>query len=380
MSNMRRGSISVKAPILNYEWTSLKIMGFGSNNSYPMTLKNLVAESVSATNAVNTNSEYLIGDGFMDEKFNTYLVDSKGTKLTELHEAVCKDRALFSGYAIHVQYNRDGQAIAMTHIPFENTRLGALDDINYTNKIAVHYNFGGNSEIKKVGKVTPVAESDLLWFNKFDPNAVLDQIKHAESKGERYGGQVLWYSNKGSNRYPESRLSPAWNYIINDSEVAELWRRSMTVGFQDMMIFKTMKTEDNDIDDLVDELEYNRGSVNSNGVMIASGLSEAEMNQKVIETVSSGQSIQGYESTLKVNDEKIYQCYSIPQLLSGKLSNSVFTKNELAESQAVYNSMTAKDRKSITNNLEIVLENWIYDLGKIDLSVKEIGITIKEEI
>jgi len=171
--------------ITTYEDTSLGIMRWGRNNSFPQTLENLTKQSPSAYPAINRTARFLRGAGFEGE--NT-IINSSGMTLGQLHRILAQDYATFKAYGIQCNYNMVGEVTSMNPMRIADLRFARFDELNTSNKVGYHYNFGLNSEIEKTVK-NVVTKDKIKWFNRFNPDTVLKEMENAGGT-QNFNGQL----------------------------------------------------------------------------------------------------------------------------------------------------------------------------------------------
>ena len=111
------------------------IVGYGLDNLYPQTVKNITEASSMAESVINTRAEFIEGKGFVNEQIYQAIVNNDGQTMDGLLKKWADDSARYDGRAYLCKYNALGTISEIFHIPFEFCRLGDDDE---KGKIAVY--------------------------------------------------------------------------------------------------------------------------------------------------------------------------------------------------------------------------------------------------
>jgi hypothetical protein len=367
------------------EDSGLGIMKWGRTNSFPQTLKNLVEQSPNAKPAVSRTSKFYKGAGFegQDE-----IVSPTGITLRNVVSAVADDYALFEAFAIHCNYNLLGVVTSMVPLRIAELRFNRFDELNSYSKLGYHPDFGMNAEVKK--QVTkPVTQSSIKWLDRFNPTAVLEQVKKAGSLS-KYSGQILYFSETGTGSYPVPPLQAPINYVLSDIENSILVRKETSTGFINTYILKTMLDEtDENFLALCSSIESAQGARGTGKVITMTGLSEDEMKNTVLEKIDSGGAgggtiIENATTCYDLDQRVINGAYLIPPLLSGAAVESGFSQSGLKDAYFVFNAVTQFGRDSIEAEITRILKNSIFNtkelkINKLSLDTDEAIDTVNPE-
>ena len=259
---------------LNVEYMrTLGIQSYGSDNLYPQTLRNIVMASSTGSECLDRYADFIEGYGFRDVDFSEYVVNRRGETVDDIHEAVCRDMALYNGFAIHVNYNIDGKIVEMHHVPFENCRLEDEDSNGYVGKIALHPDWSG----KKIRAEKPVKvdKNNVDYIDVFNPRKEVVLAQITRSGGiEYYKGQILWVSGSGRNTYPVGRADRVATEMSTDEGLANVKYRNVRNNFfpAGMMITKRANpfdtgdrwSDDNGFQDTIKQLQ---GDINASKIL-----------------------------------------------------------------------------------------------------------------
>lgn len=364
--------------VTTHEDITLGIMKWGTNNSFPQTLENLIKQSPSAYPAVNRTAKFLRGSGFKGED---EIINSSGMTLGQLHRIIAQDQATFRAHTIHCNYNLMGEVTSMTPMRISDLRFAKFDELNSANKIGYYFDFGQNSEVKKAVQST-VTKDKIKWFNIFNPDGVEVQIETSGGIGD-YLGQLLYHSDEGVNSYPTPPLQPVINYVLSDIENSILVRKETSTGFISTYILKTsMDSEDTTLVALEDSIEEAQGARGTGKVIVMSGLAPEDVGATVLEEIGSGA---GARSSVILSAKEAYElsrsvingAYLIPPALAGIDQKTGLSGADLEEAYDVYNALTKDGRDALETSLNKILENSVFktksvSINKLTLSFEDV--------
>jgi hypothetical protein len=213
---------------------SQHILKWGKNNDFPQQLLKTIYESHTASASLDTFIDFLEGDGISQPEIAKFKINKKQT-LDELHSILCPDDGYMEGVAIAIKYNALGEKIELTHLPFENVRLGIPDDQGYISKI--YYNpLYGDSDFK---------EKDTIIYDVYNPSidVVLSQ---AQAQGEKYHGQVFYFSHEKPLKrfYPEPFFYGGLKWFVIDNKIGIFHERNIDNNFLLSVLFKMVGDPD----------------------------------------------------------------------------------------------------------------------------------------
>ena len=104
------------------------IYPYDSDNFYPQRIINAVASSGAGSQCTKLFAQFLRGQGFALAGVEKMVVNDKGETLGHVHKLVCRDRAVFEGFSLHIGYNALLEVTSIKHVPFQTLRIGMPDD------------------------------------------------------------------------------------------------------------------------------------------------------------------------------------------------------------------------------------------------------------
>ena len=376
--------------ITTYQDSSLNIMKWGQNNSFPQSLKNLVEQSPTAKPAVERTASFLKGASFFGDDV---IISPYGLTIGQLVSHMANNYALFNAFALHCNFNIEGKVTSIIPIDIEDLRFNSFDELNYASKLGYFSNYGSNSEVKKTINTT-VTRDKIKWIHRYNFNAVLPQIE-ALGEGEglmekrtsgisKYKGQILYHSEAGHSSYPISRLQAPVNYVLADVENSILMRKETATGFMNSYLLKTtMSSEESDLIALESAIDDAQGVRGAGKVVTMSGLSPEEVGSTVLEEIGKGATGQKdiVETISSANDlieRKIYGAFLIPPVLAGR-DNTGFSEANLRDAYFVFNAVTQGGRDVIEKELNRILKNSIFSIKEIKLQKLKLDSDQKQE-
>lgn len=357
--------------------TSIGIMNWGQNNSFPQTLINLIAQSPCAKTAVKRTKKFYCGAGFVGED---EIVSPQGLTLKNVVSILAEDYAIFEAFAIQCNYNLLGEVTNIQPLRIAELRFNEFDELNYASKVGYHPNFGLNSEVRKQVNHS-VTSSSIKWIDRFNPSVVKDQIEALPKKLSDYQGQVLYYSESGHSSYPVPPLQAPINYVLSDIENSILVRKETSTGFINSYILKsTLASTDPNLIALEDAVLNAQGARGSGKIIVLSGLAPEEVSNLVLEEIGAGGSgktpIENATTAYELDQKVINGVYLIPPILAGADQKTGFSSADLADAYFVFNSITQSGRDTIESELNRVLKNSVFEtksisINKLKLDVEE---------
>ena len=206
-------------------WESLQ-----GDNDFPQQLLQNVYNSPAGSAAIELWQEFIEGDGFIEPSVGKLKVNKKQS-LDDLHSLISADYASMWGCAVHVGYNMEGKRVSYKHVPFEGTRLGALDAKGTTDRIYYNPYYGTADYESKFTK----------WYYTYNPSpeVVTSQIlAHNELLAKKkvdfpYPGQVYWFSIERplARIYPQPFYYSAISWFQVDASIQKFHARNIDNNF-----------------------------------------------------------------------------------------------------------------------------------------------------
>jgi len=359
--------------------SALGIMRWGADNSFPQTLKNLIEQSPSAKPAVSRTAKFLKGGQFKGEDT---IVSPYGLTLKTVVSILAEDYATFEAFAIHSNWNLNGEVTGMNPMRITDCRFNSFDELNFASKIGYFRNFGRNSEVKKTIEMVPT-RGKIKWFDRFNPSAVLRQIENTEGGIGNYNGQILYHTETGHSSYPIPPLQAPINYVLSDVENSILIRKETATGFISSYLLKTsLDAEDANLVALENALDRAQGARGAGKIITMAGMDPETLTATVLEEIGAGNNsaiIDSATKTYELDSKVISGAYLIPPILAGANQTTGFSSAELEEAYAVFNAVTQGGRDTIEQQVNRVLKNGVFDIKEIKLNKLTLDMESNEE-
>lgn len=340
----------------------LGIQSYGSDNLYPQTLRNIVMASSTGSECLDRYADFIEGYGFRDVAFSEYVVNRRGETVDDIHEAVCRDMALYNGFAIHVNYNIDGKIVEMHHVPFENCRLVDEDSNGYVGQIALHPDWSG----KKIRAEKPVKvdKNNVDYIDVFNPRKEVVMAQITRSGGiEYYKGQILWVSGSGRNTYPVGRADRVATEMSTDEGLANVKYRNVRNNFfpAGMMITKRANpfdtgdrwADDNGFQDTIKQLQ---GDINASKILEVQIESDEERPEFV------EMNTKNYDKEFSVTEasvvERIYSAFGQEPWYCIRIGKMGFSGDILRDAFDYYNSIVSKQQRMLERVFDRIFGYW----------------------
>lgn len=352
------------------------IQSYGEDNLYPQTLRQIVQSSATGSECMERYADFIEGYGFRDVPFSEYSVNRKGDTVDDIHELVCKDMAMYNGFALHVNYNVNGQIVELHHVPFENCRLVDEDSNGYVGKVAVHPDWSG----KKIRDTKPVKvdKANIDFVDVFNPRkeVVMAQIDHSGGI-EYYKGQILWISGTGKNTYPVGRADRVVTELSTDEGLANVKYRNVRNNFFPAGIMITKRPSQfesgdkfvDDDDDFQEVIKQMQGDTNASKILEVQ-IENDEERPEFVEMNSKN-----YDKEFSVTEssvtERIYSAFGQEPWYCIRIGRIGFSGDILRDAFDYYNSLVTKQQRMIERVFTRVFSYW-YEVANAsgDYSVK----------
>lgn len=356
------------------------ILSYDRDNKYPQKISDIMADSGRATLCLNAYSRFLQGKGFVNESLNKLIVNRKRNTLWSLYREVIKNYAKFKGFAIHINYNAAYEIVELQNIPFEYTRLTTPDDTEYVGKIAVYDDWAREKSLRTISRIMRMDIRAIHIFNPL-PEVIQAQVEIAGG-WDKYKGQIFWYSEEGSSKYPLCSLDSVLEDCVTDGQIKTFKYNSVTTNFLASHLLVTRgKTEGEGNTNLESEqfekmIVQFQGAENANKIMHAEIEFDEEMPElEKFEHVNDDKLFQYTEESIHENIRKVLL---IPPVIVGDLiEGKLGTSEEIYDAYALYNALTFKERDELSKLFSSFLKLWHKDLGD-DFTIESVTIDLGE--
>ena len=346
------------------------ILNYDLDNAYPQRMLELVASSPTAKDCWNKRTKFIGGTGFEQADLGKAVINPKGLTLAKLLKAVAADKALFTGFGIHINYNATYQASSVNYVKFEDIRMGDTDSPETADKYALYSDWG-----RKTWK--NIMRSKITFLDKYNPDPVaIKQQVIAAGGWDKYKGQ-LFYFNPEVDDYPLIEADSVWEDFGTEAGIKIFNNREVTTGFlPSTMLFMQSRREeaDNSSPDSDEQHYYNVPSQLERDLGTFQGAKSA---QKIIvieyEDENSKPEFRPYaiqnndklfESTEKSVEARIVKGFSIPkELINAEKSSGLSNGGEKKEAIREFNDNTAPDRQELSETFAEIFANFCTNIN-----------------
>ncbi|MEO6633206.1 MAG: hypothetical protein ABIN13_15830 [Mucilaginibacter sp.] len=364
------------------------ILNYDMDNAYPQRMLELVAASPTAKDCWNKRAKFIAGNGFEEPELGKQIINPKGLTLAKLLKAVATDKALFTGFGIHVNYNANYKIASVNYIKFEDIRMGDTDSPETADKFAIYSDWG-----RKTWK--NIMRSKITFLDKYNPDktAIKSQVKTAGG-WDNYKGQ-LYYFNPEVDDYPLIEADSVWEDFETEAGIKIFNNREVTTGFlPSTMLFMQSRREEADNSgpdgdeqpyaNTPSQLERDLGAFQ--GAKSAQKIIVIEYEDEASKPEFKPYSIQNndklFEATEKSVEARIVKGFSIPkELINSEKSSGLSNGGEKKQAICEFNDNTAPDRLELTEAFEAIFSNFYTDINpKNNWAIQPVPANIGDDI
>ena len=311
------------------------VISYGANNSYPQEVRYAVQRSSIASACAKLFAEFLYGEGFAQG--GAIIVNNEGYTLNDILLRVCRDYALFYGFAIRTNYNGLGKYTDIAVEPFEQVRLCIPDQEARTAKpeaVRISDDWAGESWRNNSN---PANAETVGLFNPYGiDTSDLEALQNAN-------GQVM-YVTVNDCFYTESIFDPVIQQVLTSGDLATFDRSFVANGFSASQIFVN-KSES------VSDEAYKRNTEQVGklgGVRGAGGVYYLEGEIELMD-LSKGQKMSDQYTALRdALKDDIHEALNIPPVLLGRTRQGGFpNQDEMLNAFEYFNGLMTLHRQLI---------------------------------
>ena len=353
-----KGKIAKKDPRITTPTNKqVGVINWDFDNNYPSRARNIIADSVTASNCLNVYKRFVFGRGLADLDFVKAVVNSSGEKADSLIRKIIADFGFINGYAVHINYNAAGEKTEFNYVKIDTVRLGAEKN---EGKALLHPNW----EKRKDKKAFNVKDIDII--DLYDPSieAINEQVK-AAGGWEKYKGQIFFFTPYGV----EYTTAP-WDVASEDMETeggAKVFRhRAVNQNFMpsQYIIVDDIESEDpeaetNDnkpfVDVIVDTVKEFQGPENTGSVMVIQKPSPDTTFQMEVPDLQHFDGM--YEKTERSTETAILRGFNVPRPLILEGDGLFSSEGVIPAASDFYNGVTESDRMLLAESFAELFSN-----------------------
>jgi hypothetical protein len=349
---------------------NFKIQKYDLDNSYPQRVRNAINSSGVATACTNLFAKHLRGRGFTSEAIENLIVNEKKQTVGAIHKLLCKDRAMFFGYAYHIQYNALLEVVGINHVPFEYVRLMLPDDRGVVTKAKVFDDWAREKNNK-------IDEKQVKTVDLFtdDVEMIQQQIEAAEGF-TNWNGHLVYFSDEGHNVYPKAVCDPVFEDVMSDAGIKIYKNRQIVTGWlcDYILVYKGVFESERERQDFVDKINEHVGFDRSHKILVVESPTNEDVPElKKLESADNDEKFKFTEESVR---ENIIRAYNQPKALhSISVQGSLGLTKEIQESKEVYDERTNDERNQLAKSFELALKSWFEPIPEQDFFFEVLAIT-----
>ena len=364
------------------------ILNYDLDNAYPQRMLELVAASPTAKDCWNKRAKFIAGNGFEEPALGKQIVNEKGLTVAKLLKPIATDKALFTGFGIHVNYNANFKIASVNYVTFEDIRMGNTDCPETKDKYAVYSDWG-----RKTWK--NIMRSKITFLDKYNPDAqtIKEQVL-AAGGWANYKGQLLYF-NPEVDDYPLIEADSVWEDFETEAGIKIFNNREVTTGFlPSTMLFMQSRREEADnsqpgdgevvISNQPSQLEKDLGSFQ--GAKSAQKIIVIEYEDESSKPEFQPYSIQNndklFETTEKSVEARIIKGFSVPkELVNAEKSSGLSNGGEKKQAIREFNDNTAPDRLELSETFAAIFSHFYTNINpKNNWNIIQVPANIADDI
>lgn len=325
------------------------VLAYDRRNDYPQRIMDYMRSSGVARSCVRLLARYLNGDGFADPVLWKARL-SQTTTGDKLLRRIAQDRAMFDGFALHVNFNALYQVVSIDWIPFEMIRLVAPKDEARVTQVGVHRDWTQQRSERKGGRIKP---EEIEVIDLWDPRPEMIQAQVDQAGGwNNYRGQV-YYAVNSPGEYPLSPMDPVLLDVETDHFVGVFKNKNIRTNWvgSHILVHKGRFEDDSEREEFIQDIEQFQGADGAGNILVVDVDDKEEIPEIVTFPVADQDKLYQYTEASTV--ERIIRCFGQPSILhsinsAGKLG----TSEEFKIAVRFYNDYTRDDRRAISEALQ----------------------------
>lgn len=335
---------------------NVNIKRYDSDNLYPNNILLKINDSPTASGCLERYVDFIEGNGLHSSLLASSVVNRDGQTLDEIHSLIARDKAMFRGFAILVQYDVYCSPCGVYHYPFEQCRLEEPDDDGNVAHIVVHPDWAGGAS--RGGKRIRVDEKSIKRIDVFnpDPAIVAEQISKAGGI-TNYLGQIYYHSDDGYLVYPRAKFDSAITDISTDTGISNVMNRNVRSNFFAAGIVSYYSNvKEGEYDAVGDRVESLQGDLQL-GTMIALPIQSPEEKPEFMEFKGHNYD-KDFTATTAATAERIYSAFGQEGWYCLRIGKTGFSGTLVNDIEKEYAKRCAKDQRALTKAYHAILSRF----------------------
>jgi hypothetical protein len=361
-------------------------LNYDLDNAYPQRMLELVGQSPTAKACWGKRTKYIAGNGFEDDLGRVF-VNGRGLTLAKLLKATATDKALFTGFAWHFNYNAHYKISDINFVKFEDIRQGDPDK-NYPDHYAVYFDWG-----RKTWK--NITSANIHYIHKFNPDPDVIKAQVIDAGGwDEYKGQI-YYFNPQVDDYPLIIADEVWEDFETEAGIKIFNNREVTTGFlPSTVISQKQRREQLDNQDPLDDEDRSyrpsqierdmgqfQGAKNGQKILYIEYESEDEKPEVTSFKIQNNDKL--FQVTEKSVEGRIIKGFQVPKELVSSEKKEGLNNNGGDKKEAIreFNDDTAPERTEISEVFQEIFANfWTVVNPKSNWNIVEVPSDVADDV
>ncbi|QKZ15198.1 hypothetical protein [Spirosoma sp. KUDC1026] len=378
MATLRKSKPTNKKVPVTQSRTVTGFLDWGWDNLYPQTLLDVIDESDTASAAMSVRAEFIEGNGLKDLALSEMIVNRKGETFDDVHAANCSGVADLEVICLHLSFNALAEIVGMQHVPPEQVRFMAPDDLGNITRAGI-FPYLGSTLFPKRAKEHKVV-------HLFNPRkeVVFAQIEEAGGI-EKYQGQLV-HVIAGTRRKGEVYHTPSYAggsvMFEAEKELSTYYYRVVTQDFATSGVFKTLKKSDardegnRDEDSIQNRLTQHQGAENAASIVCIEADTIEELEAMEFMPTSGSDLSNRYTAMGDYVAEHISRRTRVPNELMGvrKSTGGIsFTQIQIKLFSQLMQQTVNRYQRSISRVYAQIFAHWHRPLGDRDFTIENLN-------
>lgn len=325
-----------------------KIQKWDYDNLYPQRMEELASRSYTLRAVLNVVSDFLAGEGFVDEAFSKVVVNKDSfieETMGDLLNKVCDQYANYQIPCLHFGFNMNGAIDSIRIVPVSYVRLG------YPTKegIVTHLMYSTNWERATMKEAN--LDRVIIPYHLFNPEPTVVKAQIAEAGGiQNYRGQIMFFTPE-LYCYPKATFDSVSDHAQTQAELGVFKLSSIQNKFAATMAIMypgqfESTTEEANFKALVNNKSGSAAAGSNIGIQDPTGTKKVNEIFLPITPVNTDRL---FELTEKSSTAAIMENEAVPKELIGvRPETGMFNQDNMEQSYIYYNARTKKRRTIIS--------------------------------
>lgn len=340
------------------------ILRYDYDNLYPQRAEEIVRRSYTLKAVIDRVADFLNGEGFLDPKIASLVVNTKGWRgqsLNAVLNSVTPTFAKFNSICLHIGYDLNYRVASIEPIKFEYIRLSLRE----TGELMYSTNW------ERDGRKENIHNAEIYHAFNPNPDVVAAQIEEAGGI-EDFKGQILYFT-PDPGQYPLASFDPVFDHAQAQGELGVLKISDIQNNFLSTLAIIypgefASDAEEFEFKKLISSKSGARGAGSRIGIQDKTGLKKAGDIFQQLSPVSLDKL---YEFTETSVMNAIMENEAMPkELLGVRPESGMFNQDNMEQAYTYYNAITRNRRAIISEVFSYILQHWSKPIAS-DCKIKQ---------